>query len=190
MSVGKFLSHEQMECQTLPNTSGMVTPVENRKSRAIMDTAQLRMRRRLGESVGIPLWPEGVHPGTFSESRAANAHALLQLAYATGGGAVGPFEDWWRLLSSDREYSPELCFPVYAGGEAIVAFAQCWTSAFVKDFAVHPDWQRRGIGRALLLHIFCVFQKKDALAVDLKVEADNSGAIQFYQSLGMIHVPN
>ncbi len=64
-------------------------------------------------------------------------------------------------------------------------FAQCWTTNFVKDFVVHPDWQRRGLGRALLVHVFHVFQERGAPAVELKVETGNFSAIQFYQNLGM-----
>jgi ribosomal protein S18 acetylase RimI-like enzyme len=147
---------------------------------------QLKMRRSLSEPVEIPIWPEGVHLKTFSQSQAAEAHALLELAYAKGGGAVGPFEEWWSSLSTDSEYSPDLCFPAYANGGLIIAIAQCWTSAFVKDFVVHPNWQRRGIGRALLLHVFRVFQARGVPAVDLKVQTNNpSGAVQFYRGLGM-----
>jgi ribosomal protein S18 acetylase RimI-like enzyme len=51
---------------------------------------------------------------------------------------------------------------------------------------VHPRYRRRGIGRALLLHIFSVFQRRGFPAVDLKVLINNrSGAVQLYESLGM-----
>ena len=160
-------------------------------SRAVTEIPQLRMRRSLAESLETPAWPEDAHLKTFSESHAAEVHALLELAYAKGGGAVDSFEAWWSSLSTDTEYSPNLCFPVYASGGAIVAIAQCWTSAFVKDLAVHPNWQRRGIGRALLLHVFHAFKERGALAVDLKVQTGNlSGAVQLYKSLGMFQVSN
>ena len=155
------------------------------------DIPHLRMRRSLCESVGLPIWPEGVHLKTFSESQAADVHALLELAYANGGGAVDSFEEWWSSLSADSEYSPDLCFPVYASGGTIVAVAQCWTNPFIKDLAVHPGWRRRGIGRALLLHVFHVFQERGAPAVDLKVQTDNpSGAVQLYKGLGMFQISN
>ena len=166
-----------------------VKVVEDWEARAVTEIRQLRMRRSLRESVGSLIWPDGVHLETFSESRAAEVHALLELAYAGGGGAVDAFEEWWSSLSTDSEYSPDLCFPAYASEGAIVAIAQCWTSAFIKDLAVHPGWRRRGIGRALLLHVFHVFQERGALAVDLKVQTENpSGAVQFYKSLGMFQI--
>ena len=153
------------------------------------NNGHLRMRRDLREPAGNPIWPEGVHLEVFTENHAAEAHALLEGAYAAGGGNVGPFDEWWSSLSTDSEYSPSLCFPVYASAGAMVAIAQCWTTAFVKDIAVHSDWRRRGIGRALLLHTFRMFRERGALAVDLKVQADNpSGAIPFYESLGMFRI--
>src|SRR6185436_6845611 len=157
----------------------IVKVVGRSESHAVTEIDLLRMRRSLRESVEMPIWPKGVHLETFAESHAAEVHALLKLAYADGGGAVGSFEEWWSSLSNDSEYSARLCFPAYASGGAIVAVAQCWTSEFIKDFAVHPRWRRRGIGRALLLHVFRVFQERGAQWVDLKVQTDNpSGAVE------------
>src|SRR5438270_1001483 len=120
-------------------------------SRAVTEISHLRMRRSLAESLETPAWPEDAHLKTFSESHAAEVHALLELAYAKGGGAVDSFEAWWSSLSTDSEYSPNLCFPVYASGGAIVAIAQCWTSAFVKDLAVQLaatwNWTSFALGR-------------------------------------------
>ena len=146
------------------------------------------MRRLLGETIAAPIWSDGLHLKDFTPACARDIHALLELAYAKGGGSVPSFEAWWRALSQDSEYDPALCFPVYQE-EKLVGFAQCWTSAFVKDLVVHPDFRKRGIGRALLLHIFQVFQRWGARAVDLKVQPDNpSGAVRFYTSLGMLRV--
>ncbi len=143
----------------------------------------IRMRRRLGEPIAAPIWPNGFAPMDFTKP--AEFHALLQLAYADGGGSVPAFEAWWRQLSGDSEYDPALCFLVCDDAGEFAAAAQCWTSAFVKDFAVHPRYRRRGCGRALLLHIFRVFQERGAQAVDLKVERDNpSGAAFFMKAWG------
>jgi ribosomal protein S18 acetylase RimI-like enzyme len=125
----------------------------------------------------------------FTESCAAEAHALLELAYKDGGGSVPPFGEWWRLLSQDSEYDPSLCLLVCDGHDGLVGFAQCWTSAFVKDLVVHPRCRRSGIGRALLLHVFRIFQVRGAQAVDLKVQTDNPyEAARLYESLGMVPI--
>ena len=149
------------------------------------------MRRLLGETIAAPIWPDGLHLKNFTPACAGDAHALLELAYANGGGSVPSFEVWWRALSQDSQYDPDLCFPVRDEVGKLVGFAQCWTTAFVKDLVVHPDFRKRGVGRALLLHIFQVFQKRGAAAVELKVQTDNpSGAVQFYARLGMSPVSN
>jgi ribosomal protein S18 acetylase RimI-like enzyme len=143
------------------------------------------MRRDLRETIMEPVWPEGLSLTAFSQDRAAEAHALLQLAYADGGGSVPPFGEWWPRLSADSEYDSDLCFLVCDSGGSAAGFAQCWTTPFIKDFVVHPRHRRRGVGRALLSHIFRAFQGRGAGSVDLKVHTGNLAAVPLYQSLGM-----
>jgi ribosomal protein S18 acetylase RimI-like enzyme len=156
-----------------------------------MEVPHVRMSRPLGEPIETPNWPDGVYLEAFTAKHSADAHALLELTYTGGGGSVPPFDEWWSLLSRDSEYDPQLCFLARDDHGHLVAFAQCWNSAFVKDFVVHPRYQRRGIGRALLLHVFRIFQERHAQSVDLKVHIDSpSGAVQFYEGLGMLKVSN
>ena len=147
------------------------------------------MRRALYEPLAAPIWPDSVHLKNFTPGLAEDAHALLQLAYADGGGTVPAFEDWWTGLSSDSEYDPSLCFLACDADGNFAGFAQCWTLGFVKDFVVHPRHRRRGIGRALLSHVFHVFRARGIAAVDLKVHTGNMAGIRLYESLGMLRVP-
>jgi ribosomal protein S18 acetylase RimI-like enzyme len=160
-----------------------------RTEEATSDTQYVRMRRCLSESVATPRWPDDAYLKTFSELHAPAAHALLKLAYAHGGGSVASFEEWWQGLSGDAEYEPALCFPVHGAEDRIIGFCQCWTTAFVKDLVVHPGYQRRGVGSALLLHAFQAFADRGAKTVDLKVRGNNHAAIRFYESLGMYRLP-
>jgi ribosomal protein S18 acetylase RimI-like enzyme len=148
-----------------------------------------QMRRHLGEPLMVPIWPKDVHLKNFTPGLAGDAHALLELAYADGGGSVASFAAWWSALSGDSEYDPGLCFAAYDANGKLVGFAQCWKESFVKDFVVHPHHRRRGIGRALLWHIFQVFQARGAQTVDLKVHTANMAGIRLYESLGMSIVP-
>jgi ribosomal protein S18 acetylase RimI-like enzyme len=148
-----------------------------------------RMRRALYEPLAAPIWPDSVHLKSFMPGLAGDAHALLQLAYADGGGFVPAFEDWWIRLSDDSAYDPSLCFLACDADGNLAGFAQCWVTGFVKDFVVHPRHRRRGIGRALLLHVFRVFQARGVPAVDLKVHTGNVAGIRLYESLGMSIVP-
>lgn len=98
------------------------------------------------------------------------------------------FEEWWEEFSGDSEFDPALCFLVVGQGR-LAGVALCWTSAFLKDLAVHPDARRLGLGENLLRQVFRTFRTKGASAVDLKVEAGNAHAIRLYERAGMYRVP-
>ena len=54
----------------------------------------------------------------------------------------------------------------------------------VANVATHPDYRRRGIGRALTERVMKQARDKNASAVWLHVRDDNPGAIKLYQDLG------
>lgn len=56
----------------------------------------------------------------------------------------------------------------------------------IANVAVHPDYRRRGIARALTQQAMIHAQEKKADAVWLHVRDDNPGAIQLYADLGFI----
>lgn len=144
------------------------------------------MQRDLDELIDAVVWPEGIQLHAFTAEHAPAVHELMAIAYVDGGGSVDAFPAWWSSLSNDCEYDPALVFVTQDAGSRTVGVAQCWTSAYIKDLAVHPDWRRRGLGRALLLHAFEVFRQQGKQAVRLKVHADNpSGAMRLYKSVGM-----
>lgn len=147
----------------------------------------VRLRRDLDDPVEAPRWPQGFAMRAFRPSDAEAHHALLTQTFDDGDD--GPFEAWWPKLSGNEEYDPDLIFLVFDRGERLVGLAQCWTSAFLRDLAVHPEMQGRGIGEALLRHVFRTFRDRGAAHVDLKTEADNLGAIRFYERAGMRQVP-
>jgi ribosomal protein S18 acetylase RimI-like enzyme len=145
------------------------------------------MRWDLRAPIAAPVWPDGVALRPFTTADAPAVHVLLRLVYANGGGSVGPLAEWWAALAADSEYDPALCFTVWSG-DTLIGAAQCWTSAFVKDLVVHPDWQRRGVGKVLLMTAFQTFRNRGASSVDLKVQANNAGAIRFYENLQMVRI--
>ena len=54
----------------------------------------------------------------------------------------------------------------------------------VANVATHPDYRRRGIGRALTERVMKQARDKKASAIWLHVRDDNPGAIKLYQDLG------
>lgn len=136
--------------------------------------------------------PECLQYVAFEPARHARAaRDLLNLSFADGGGEVLEFAEWWDALTEDDEFDTDLCFAVETIGEGrLIAFAQCWISGFVKDLAVHPEFRGCGVGRTLMMKIFCEFARRGVDKVDLRARRDNpSGAIQFYKTLGMQEIP-
>lgn len=111
-------------------------------------------------------------------------------AYSMGGGRVESFEEWWPRLRSDPEYDSTLCWTaIEEASGLIVGFAQCWTSAFVKDIVVSARWRRCGLGKSMMFDIFRTFKSRGANSVKLKIARDNPhGATHFYRQLGMEEV--
>jgi ribosomal protein S18 acetylase RimI-like enzyme len=148
----------------------------------------LRMRRDLPGEMELPRWPHWIALKTMSRKldrkEARAAHAVLEAGFWEGGGGAPIFRQWWNALRKDDEFDPSLVFLVI-DDEGVAGMAQCWTSAFVKDLAVHPRARRQGIGRALMLTTFREFAKRGAAHVDLKVREENENAQRLYRSLGM-----
>jgi ribosomal protein S18 acetylase RimI-like enzyme len=145
----------------------------------------LRLRRPLAAATRkAPAWPAGAALRPFvPEAHAPPAPALLNASYADGVGDIETFEAWWPALQADPEYDPALCF-VVEDAHTLVGFAQCWTSAFIKDIAVAPTHRRRGVGGALLQAISASFAARGFTHLDLKVVAGNAPALRFYLAMG------
>lgn len=52
------------------------------------------------------------------------------------------------------------------------------------NIAVSPDYQRRGLGRALLESLIDALEKRGVMTLWLEVRASNQAAIELYESLG------
>jgi ribosomal protein S18 acetylase RimI-like enzyme len=146
----------------------------------------LRMEIRLEQPTPSPAWPAGVAVRTAQpEADAAAVYALLELAFRGSAEEEKPYDEWLPWWVEDAEFDPSAWFLAEEDG-ALVGVALCWSSGFLKDLAVHPACRRRGIGRALLLHVFGEFRSRGAATVSLKVDAANpTGAVRVYEAAGM-----
>ncbi len=142
------------------------------------------MRRNLAEAVPEITWPQGIVLTQYRPESAEAIHRLMEQGFEEGGGRVPALEVWQQRFETDPEYDPTLCF-VALDADGIVGVCQCWTSAYIKNLVVHPRAQRLGLGRALLLQAFSVFQQLREGFVDLKVLEDNLRAQRLYESAGM-----
>jgi ribosomal protein S18 acetylase RimI-like enzyme len=144
----------------------------------------LLLRRDLTEVMPAVVWPAGISLIDYHPALAEAVHGLMELGYRHGGGLVPELKVWRECFETDAEYDPALCF-IASDAQGVVGVAQCWTSAYIKDLVVHPRAQGLGLGRALLLHAFKVFQQRREGFVDLKVLEDNQRARRLYESVGM-----
>jgi len=147
----------------------------------------LRLRKHLDGDVEPALWPKGIAPTALEAIDARKAHGVLELAFP---GQVAPFSDWYGNLTQDSEFDPSLCVAAVTPDGQVAGFVQCWTSNFVKDLAVAPDYRRHGIGAALMNHAFALFVARGAPHVDLKVLTEEAPARRFYARVGMVEVPD
>lgn len=144
----------------------------------------LLMQRQLDTSVNLPVWPDDLHFTPFSKTIAPEIHSLLQIGFKNTQNSIPVFSQWFTALISDSEFDPALCF-VIKDKERIIGYAQCWTSAFIKDLVIHPEQRKRGLGTLLLQQAFYVFKERNFETVALKVLSNNINAIRLYTSCGM-----
>lgn len=159
--------------------------------RPATDEASVRhywlMRRDLAQAPEAIEWPATVRITEFTADNASEIHQLLMIGRQHGGGRVAEFQSWLDGFDSDPEFDRQLVF-VVEDGLGIVAVAQCWTSAFIRNLVVHPRAQGRGIGQRLLAHAFNVFHQRHEPHVDLKVMESNLTARRLYERAGMEYV--
>jgi ribosomal protein S18 acetylase RimI-like enzyme len=147
------------------------------------ERSHIRMRKHLNTPLAAPNWPAGIVPAAFDSVDPRQVHAVLDTAFP---GLVAPLEDWYGNLTHDAEFDPALCVPALAEDGTVVGFVQCWTPGFVKDIAVAQPYRGKGLGAALMLHVFALFAARGITQVDLKVEPAEEPARRLYARLGMV----
>ena len=116
-------------------------------------------------------------------------HATYDAIY--GAEQVAAISDDWHSIASlkARLTRPNSEFLVADNGKRLggMAFAAATTDpkiVMLHQLYVHPDCQRRGIGRALLDEVEASFPEAHTLR--LEVEEANAAAIAFYREQGFL----
>ena len=95
----------------------------------------------------------------------------------------------------------EITKDVMAGGNVYVAVALCGEEkagygeirivageAQIYNIAIAPEFRRRGIGEALLMHLIDISSERGCSMVTLEVRAGNEAAMELYKKLGFKEV--
>lgn len=107
--------------------------------------------------------------------------AILAIENAVNGSP-------WSERSFRNEIDhPHGLFRVALEGGEVVGYGGVWLvidEAHVTNVAIAPDFQRRGIGRRLMLELLRAAREAGMACATLEVRAGNAPAIHLYESLG------
>ncbi|WP_249584725.1 GNAT family N-acetyltransferase [Pseudomonas viridiflava] len=145
------------------------------------------MRRDLTAALPHAPWPPGVTCVSLTPRHSLQAHSLLTQSHLLEDGQWLRHPDWLDAFEHNPEFDRSRCF-VAIDSDHVLGVINCWTSAFIKDLAVHPDDRNRGIGTALLHHLFVHLKRCGEAAVDLKVMENNLIARRLYEKSDMSYV--
>lgn len=148
------------------------------------------MRIELGDEPPRPEWPEGIGPKPFGVEDAEAFHTAINEAFEEEWGhAPMAFEEWRRTRIEADDFDPAMWTIVWDGDE-VAGVARCepflFGGGWVAALGVRKLWRRRGLGLALLHHLFGIFHERGERSVGLGVDSENpTGATRLYERAGM-----
>jgi mycothiol synthase len=152
-----------------------------------------QMAMDLDRSFDAGTMPEGVtiRPIVMEVDGPA-AQSVLNTAFRSHFGHVEEsFEEWLAQQEADDTWDATLGVLAEADG-AIVGFSNNGVidgTGYVFELGVLPEWQGRGIGRALLRHSFAMLAARGIQKGRLGVDTQNTtGAVELYRSVGLTPV--
>ena len=146
--------------------------------------------RSLDDPIDEPVLPEGFH---FRASRGDEADARLRSVASHGAfKSKKPFDEYWprtlRFVQSPI-YVPEHEIFVISPDGAVASYCIVWTDSLTgvghfEPVGTHPDFHRKGLGKALLLESLRRLKAEGMTIADVCTSHDNHAAIRLYESVG------
>jgi ribosomal protein S18 acetylase RimI-like enzyme len=146
--------------------------------------------RSLADPIDVSSPPDGF---SFRTSRGGEVDARLRsVASHAAFGSKKPFEEYWprtlRFVKSPV-YVPEHEHFVISPDGAVAAYCIVWTDDLNKlghfePVGTHPDFQRKGLGKSLLLESLRRLKAEGMTVADVCTYHDNVAAIRLYESIG------
>ncbi len=151
-----------------------------------------RMEIGLDGGAPEPEWPEGFSVRRFSSGEEERVYEAHMNSFAdTWMFEPEPFEIWSHWFLKDTAFDPSLWFLTEAGDElAGIALTRVSENepdlGWVRILGVMPEFRQRGLGQALLRHVFGEHARRGLARVGLGVDAENpTGAVRVYERAGM-----
>jgi ribosomal protein S18 acetylase RimI-like enzyme len=99
---------------------------------------------------------------------------------------VVPWNDPHKDIATKLAFQPELFFVGELDGQVVASVMVGYEGhrGWVNYLAVHPEHQRRGFGRQIMIHAESVLRDLGCPKLNLQVRETNLGVREFYESLG------
>ena len=146
--------------------------------------------RSISDPLDAPALPAGFQ---FRTSRGPEDAQLRSAASHGAFGSTRPFEEYWprtlRFMQSPI-YVPEHELFVVAPNGEVASYCIFWTDPLNKlghfePVGTHPNYQRLGLGKSLMLEAMRRLKSEGMTSVDLCTNDGNDAAIGLYESVGM-----
>lgn len=142
--------------------------------------------RSLDEPIADPHLPPGfVCRGLAGQEEVEDRVALHRAAFPASRMSAG---DYRRLMGCGG-YDPHLDVVALAYEGRMAAFCLCWLEVEnrvgqIEPMGCHPQFRRRGLGRAVVLEALHRLQQRGAETVVVATTIHNTAAIALYESCG------
>ena len=130
---------------------------------------------------------------TFREANRQDLPRILDLYARALDGRALKVDDAERLFERIQRYPDYRLHLAETDGRLAGTFAllimdnlgECGTpSGIIEDVVVEPEYQRRGVGRAMMQHALAICRQKGCYKLMLSSNLARSSAHAFYESLG------
>lgn len=130
---------------------------------------------------------------TFRVASRQDLPAILDLYARALDGRALPVAEAEKLFERIRDYPDYQLYLAEYDGRLAGTFAllimdnlgECGTpSGIVEDVVVEPEFQRRGVGRAMMQHALALCRQKGCYKMMLSSNLARTAAHAFYESLG------